>query len=117
MSNFQIGIERESGGVVSYKIDAVIINGLYLTFDFDKVNENCSNFDIETEIPDLDRIFTTFSKREELVILTLILDEENQVQYLIGNDLNLGELSHISEDELPQNFKKLILNGFSMICV
>tara|TARA_R110002049_G_scaffold250486_2_gene424845 strand:- start:496 stop:864 length:369 start_codon:yes stop_codon:yes gene_type:complete len=110
----EIGIERDNGKVVGYKIDGEIINGLYITLEFDKVNENCSNFGIQIETPKDGIIAQKLSKRDNLCIVTLKIDKENQVQYLVGNDMSLIELNSMPEDQMPAEFRNMITQAYEM---
>lgn len=47
----EIGIEKDSGKYIGYKIDGEIINGLYQTLDSEKIADNCKNFDIKIDNP------------------------------------------------------------------
>ncbi|WP_100616407.1 hypothetical protein [Confluentibacter citreus] len=110
----EIGIEKDNGKVIGYKIDGEIINGLYITLEFDKVTENCTNFGIQVEIPKDGIIAQKLSKRNNLCIVTLIIDKENQVQYLVGNDMNLTELNSMPENHMPSEFRNIIAQAYEM---
>ena len=110
----EIGIERDNGKVVGYKIDGEIINELQITIEFDKVNENCSNFGIQIETPKDGIIAQKLSKRGNLCVVTLKIDKENQVQYLVGNDMSLIELNSMPEDQMPAEFRNMITQAYEM---
>ena len=110
----KIGIEKENGEVDDYEIDGEIINGLYITLEFDKVNENCKNFEIQLETPEDGTVANKLSKRNNLCIVTLKIDNENQVQYLIGDDMDLIELNSIPENQMPIEFKELITEAYGL---
>ena len=110
----KIGIETDNGKVTGYEIDGEIINGLYQTIDFKKVEDNCKNFGIEIETPKDGVIASKLSKRENLCIITLKVDKENQVQYLVGNDMNLIELNCIPSEQMPSDLREVITQGYEL---
>lgn len=110
----EIGIERDNGKVIGYKIDGEIINGLYITLEFDKVTDNCVNFGIQVETPKDGIIAQKLSKRDNLCIVTLKIDKENQVQYLVGNDMSLIELNSMPENQMPAEFRNMITQAYEM---
>ena len=114
MEDLQLGIENDSGKIIGYKIDGTIVDGLYATFDFDKVNDNINNFDIEVENPAENMLVQKMSKREEMCIITIRFNENQQVQYIVCPDLNIKDLNKIPEKEMPQEFKNMILEGFEI---
>jgi len=110
----EVGIQRDNGKVVGYKIDGEIINGLYITLEFDKVNDNCKNFGIQIENPKDGMVAQKLSKRDDLCIVTMRFDKENQVQYLVGNDMNLIELNCLPEEQMPTDFRNSISQAYEM---
>lgn len=112
--DLKIGIERDNGKIIGYRIDGEVINGLYITLDIEKINENCENFEIEIGNPKKGVIRHKLSKRDNLCILTIRFDKENQVQYLVGNDMDLIELNCIPEDNLPSDIKEMINEAFEI---
>lgn len=114
MEDLQLGIENESGEIIGYKIDETIVDGLYATFDFDKINENIKNFEIEVENPSENMLVQKMSKREEMCIITILFTENEQVQYIVCPDLNVPDLNEMSENEMPQEFKNMILEGYEI---
>jgi len=110
----EIGIERDNGKIANYKVDGEIINGLYQTIDFKKVEDNCKNFGIEIETPKDGVIASKLSKREKLCIVTFKIDKENQVQYLVGNDMNLIELNCIPSEQMPSDLREVITQGYEL---
>jgi predicted transcriptional regulator len=111
MENLQIGIERDNKQVVGYNINSEIINGLYSTTEKLKVEENIKNFDIIIEKQE-DIVATKMSKRDNVVIITILIDDENKSQYLIGKDLNLDEFKNLNE--FPSQLKPLILEAYNL---
>jgi hypothetical protein len=115
MEELIIGIEGDNGNIIDYLIDGIVIDGLYFTADFKRVTANCKNFDIEIEEPKSENIVSTkVSKRDNISILTLKFDSENQVQYLIGNDMKPNKLCSIPEEELSTDFKDMIMQAYNM---
>jgi hypothetical protein len=109
-----IGIETGNGKVIRYEIDEEVINGLYQTLDFKKVGDNCKNFDIEIDTPKDGVIASKLSKRENLCIITMKIDEENQVQYLVGNNMSLIELNRIPSNKMSSELRDIITQGYEL---
>ena len=110
----EIRIERDNGKYVGYKIDGEIINGLYQTVELDKIADNCKNFDIKVENPKNGMVASKMSKRDNLCILTMKFDEGNQVQFLVGNDLNLIELNCIPTEQMPTDLREVIIQAYEL---
>ena len=110
----EIGIERDNGKYVGYKIDGEIINGLYQTVELDKIADNCKNFDIKVEKPKNGMVASKMLKRDNLCILTIKFDEKNQVQFLVGNDLNLIELNCIPTEQMPTDLREMITQAYEL---
>lgn len=111
MQNLKIGIERDNGSTMGYNIDAEIINGLYSTTDNKKVNDNIQNFNIEIEQIS-NGVAQKLSKRNNVVIVTILIDELNKFQYLVRKDMNLDELN--KSNEIPQDLKSVIKKAFEL---
>ena len=110
----EIGIERDNGKHVGYKIDGEIINGLYQTIEIEKITDNCTNFDIKVDNPKDGMVASKMSKRDNLCILTMKFDKENQVQFLVGNDLNLIELNSIPTEQMPTDLREMITQAYEL---
>ena len=110
----EIGIERDNGKYIGYKIDGEIINGLYQTVDNGKISDNCKNFDIYVENPKENSITTKMSKRDNLCIVTIKFDAKNKVQYLVGNDLDLIELNSIPAEHMPAELRERITQAYEV---
>lgn len=41
-------------------------------------------------------------------------DEKNQVQFLVGNDLNLIELNSIPTEQMPTDLKEMITHAYEL---
>jgi len=111
MENLQIGIEIDNGQMVGYNIDSEIMNGLYSTTEKLKVEENIQNFNIIIEKQG-DNVATKMSKRDNVVIITIVIDDENKLQYLVGKDLNIDEIK--SSNDFPSELKPLILDAYNL---
>lgn len=110
----EIGIETNKGQIEGYKIDGEIIDGLYSTTNTGKVNSNCKVFGIQIEAPNEGAITYNFSKMNNLCVLTMKIDEENIIQYLIGVDMSLPELNHIPDNEMPHDLRNKIIEAHSL---
>lgn len=110
MKNYQIGIENDFGKYNVFNIDIAILNGLYVTYDWNKVNDNCKTFKIQ--INETQKVKT--SKRDKILILTIKRDAQNQIQFLVGHDLNLKELQLLPQKILHKEFKKIIKEAFKL---
>ena len=111
MENKKLGIELNKGEITDFLFDNYIIDGLFLTFESEKVNKNCRSFAISVEKPKEEKTMTTtISKIQDIVIITFHIDNENQSQYFIGKDLSIKELNEI---EIYDKF--LITEAFTMI--
>ena len=110
----EIGIETNKGKIEGYKIDGEIIDGLYSTTNTEKVNSNCKIFGIQIEAPKEGVITYNFSKMDNLCVLTMKIDEENIIQYLIGVDMSLPELNHIPDNEMPSDLRNKIIEAHSL---
>jgi hypothetical protein len=111
MENLQIGIEIDNGQMVGYNIDSEIMNGLYSTTEKLKVEENIQNFNIIIEKQG-DSVATKMSKRDNVVIITIVIDDENKLQYLVGKDLNIDDIK--SSNDFPSELKPLILDAYNL---
>lgn len=112
MNNLKIGVVGDNGSIIDFNIDADIINGLYSTTDNKKVEENIQNFDIQIESLE-NGIARKMSKRNDVVIITVLIDNENKYQYLVVKDINLDELD--KTDEIPLQLKPLIKDAYNLI--
>ncbi len=110
----KIGIERDNGKTVGYKIDYEIINGLYQTVELEKIMDNCANFDIKVHNPKNGMVALKMSKQDNVCIMTMKYDEENLNQYLIGSDLNLIELNHLSSEQMSTDLREWITQAYEL---
>lgn len=111
MQTLKIGLKNNEGKTIGFLTDREIIDNLYITFDIDKVKENYFKFHINYLKSDKKGIKTHFFKKNKMVILSIKLDNENHVQYLIEDHLNIDELLNVPENVIPYEFKKLIANA------
>ena len=109
--NLKLGIELDNGEINDFLFDNFIINGLFFTAESVKVSENSENFKIKIEKPTRENQMTTnIAKRQNVVIVTFYVDNENQSQYLVAEDLNIIELNQTDIVD-----KHLIKEAFSLI--
>lgn len=111
MQESKISIERDNVSTIDYNMDYKIINGLYTTTDNKKVSENIKNFNIEIEQIS-NGVAQKLSKRNQVVIVTILIDELNKFQYLVRKDMNLDELE--KTNEMPSGIKLLIKDAFDL---
>lgn len=111
MHDLKIGIVRDNGSTSEYSIDSEIINGLYSTTDNKKVIENIKNFNIAIEqIPNV--VAQEISKINDVVIITILIDEFNKFQYLVGKDMSIDQLE--KSNEIPLQVKPLIKDAYNL---
>lgn len=111
MNNLKIGIAGDNGSIIDFNIDTDIINGLYSTTNNRKVEENIQNFNIQIESLE-NGIARKMSKRNDVVIITILIDDENKYQYLVVKDMNLDELD--KSNEIPLQLKPLIKEAYNL---
>lgn len=111
MQTLKIGFKNNEGEITGFLTDREIIENLYITFDIDKVRENYFKFHINYQNDDKKGMKTQFFKQNEMVVLSIKLDHDNHVQYLIEEGLNIDDLLNIPENIIPYEFKKLIANA------
>lgn len=111
MKKPQIAIEADNGSTLSYNIDSEIMNGLYSTTELNKVQENIQKFNIQIEEID-NQVATKMSKRNSVVIVTILIDNENMLQYLISKDLNIDKFKNFKE--FPAQIKPLIIDAYKL---
>jgi hypothetical protein len=108
-------IEIDDRKHIGYKIDHEIINGLYQTFELEKIIDNCKNFEIQVKSPENVMFNSKMTRINNRCILTMIFDAENQVQFLVGNDMSLVELNSIPFELLPIIFRETITKAYKLI--
>lgn len=109
MDDLQIGLSDDNGEIKGYRIDSEIIEGLYITVTPDKIKRNCKEFDVV-----LQGEGSKISKRNNVSIFTLEIDEENQLQYLVGEDMDVKKLKSLDNKQLPEELKSGILHAFEL---
>ncbi|NHN26919.1 hypothetical protein FIA58_014640 [Flavobacterium jejuense] len=111
MKVLKIYITNESDKLIAFLVDREIIDDLYITFDLTKVLENYTNFNINYE--ELINLETTkqFFYKNEVLILSIKLDDDNHVQFLIEKNISLQHLKKVPENVIPKQFKKIISNA------
>lgn len=113
MENLKIGLERDNGKILGYNVDVEVINGLYLTYDNQKIHENISNFNIDIEVVP-NQTATKISKRDRVSIVSMFFDEERKFQYLVGADLNLNEFENLDRKLMPEEVRELIREAYRL---
>jgi len=108
MEDRQIGITGDNGELKGYRIDSEVITGLYITVTPEKIRSNCEDFNIV--VGESSKI----SKRDNVSIFTINIDETNQLQYLVGDDLNVEELEELTPRQMSQELKEGILQSFEL---
>ena len=111
----EIGIEIDNGKHIGYKIDTEIIKGLYQTFEFEKIIDNCKSFDINVEIPKNEMVNSKMSKRNNICVLTMIFDKDNGIQFLVGSDMSSLQLNSLTSEQLPTELKETIFKAYELI--
>lgn len=107
MKTLKMGIKNTFGKTIGYKIDREIIDGLFITFDLRKIKDNYENFDIQFQ-NQLDVYKSNMSIRENVAILSIEIDEDNHVQYLLDHNLSFKKLYEVADNEIPYFFKHKI---------
>ena len=111
MQTLKIGLTNKEGKIISFLTDREVIEKLYITFDSNKVRENYFKFHIKFPRGKNKEIKTHSFKENNQIVLSIKLDNENHVQYLIEKGLDLEELLDVPENVIPFKFKKLIANA------
>lgn len=110
MQALKIGLTTKEGKIIGFLTDREIIENLYITFDINKVRENYFKFHINHPRTDKKEIKMHTLKHNDILILSIKLDSDNHVQYLIEKGLDMDELLNVPENVIPFKFKKLIAN-------
>jgi hypothetical protein len=101
MEDLIIGIENDNGVLTKFYFDGFIIDGFFIVIDPKKVLKNRNNFNLSVQCTNtVSQLSTNISIQGNVGIITFYVDDENQSQYLIGNDLNLIELDRMAEAEI-----------------
>lgn len=99
---------KNNGKTIGFKIDREIIEGLYITFDLDKVTDNYNNFNIKYDSPIQNEIAIKGYNKKNVIILNFKLDNDNHVQYIIGKNMCIKEFNKIADNIVPSYFKDKI---------
>ena len=92
-----------------------ILNGLLYSDDLEQIQHNIDVFAIEfDENISKKGTVSNVSKRDSFAVITLEFNEKSKAQYLISNALDLKKVNNISEQIIPQPFKKLIQQAYEM---
>jgi len=113
MDNSKIDLKNEHGEIVGYHSGQKILDGLYLTMDKDKINDNLKNFDIDFEVvPNQVAINTT--KRDTMAIVSIVVSEDRKYQYLVGSNLNLEEFEKLDQSQMPEMIKGQVREAYQL---
>lgn len=92
-----------------------ILKGLIYSDDLEHIQHNIDVFAIEfDETLSKKGTMSNVSKRGSFAVITLEFNEKSKAQYLISNVLDLNKVTKISEQIIPQPFKKLIQQAYEM---
>lgn len=112
MRNLKINILNEEGKLIGFFIDREILSGLYIAFDLSKVVQNYQNFKIHYNTENNKEMINIISNIDEIIIISVKIDTDNHVQFLIEESLSLKELRKIPENIIPQEFRKIIRSAY-----
>lgn len=112
MRDLKINILNEEEKLIGFLIDREILSGLYITFDLIKVEKNYQNFNIDYHSKNEQGLFSVIKNIDEITILSVKLDNENHVQFIIDTNLSLKELKRTQENIIPLQFKRLIRTAY-----
>ncbi|WP_130734551.1 hypothetical protein [Flavobacterium sp. J27] len=116
MGNLKINILNDEGKMTGFLIDREILSGLYITFDFSKVEQNYERFNINYKNPKENQMNSVTHNMDEITIVSTQLDADNHVQFLIEENLSLKKLRRVPENIIPLEFKKMIRNAYKKYC-
>jgi len=116
MRNLKINIQNEEGKLIGFQVDREIMNGLYITFDFLKVEKNYQNFNIDYQKSNVSEINKIILNIDDVTIVSTKLDADNHVQFLIEENLSLKKLKKVPENVIPLEFKKIIRSAYRAYC-
>ena len=108
MQTLKIDLTDKEGKIIGFLTDREIIDNLYITFDVNKVEENYLKFHINYQNCDEKGVKTHFFKQNNTVILSIQLDSDNHVQYVIEESFNINNLVAVPDNIVPYEFKKQI---------
>lgn len=114
MEKLELGVENDNGDIVNFKVDGIIINGLYETVELKKVRENIDNFEIDVNYEYSSGIKWYLSKRDRVVIVSMVVDDKNMAQYLVGDDMDPMELLSLDENEIVIEDKPKLLEAYEL---
>lgn len=108
MQNLKINLINDEGKLIGFCVDREIMNGLYITFDYTKVEKNYIHFNINYNQPQTFQWISSSIKVDDMIIASIKVDADNHVQYLIEENMSLKKLKKIPENIIPLEFKKII---------
>ncbi|NHN27831.1 hypothetical protein FIA58_019305 [Flavobacterium jejuense] len=112
MRNLKINILNEEGKLIGFQVDREIMNGLYITFDFTKVEKNYQNFKVDYKEPKESEFASVTLNMDDITILSTKLDADNHVQFVIEENMSLKKLRKVPENVIPMDFKKTIRTAY-----
>lgn len=93
----------------NYIADMKIIKGLFITIDPQKIKRNCEYFEI-----DMSNCPAKFSKRNNISILTLTIENNQFIQFQVKWNLNIKELNKLDNDFINIEIKLMILEAYKL---
>lgn len=87
---------------------------MYITTDIQKLITNCKTLGITVDTPREGSMSQRISVFRTLAVLTCKVDDQNQVQYLIGDDILLPQLDSIPKNHMPEDIKTRIVQAYQM---
>jgi len=115
MKNLIIGIKGDRGEIIEFLTDNLVVKGLFTTIDTQKINENCKKLNIRIDFNESENgIKKNITKRGNISIITQKFDDQNQIQYLVSDDLDLNLIDLIPTNQLDADLKRMILQAFEL---
>lgn len=93
----------------NYLTDMKIIKGLFITLDPEKIKRNCEYFEI-----DMSNSPSKFSKRNNISILTLGIENNQFIQFQVKWNLNIKDLKKLDNDFISNDLKFMILEAYKL---
>lgn len=112
MRDLKINILNDEGKLIGFFVDREITNGLYIAFDLRKVVKNYQNFKIHYNTEKNHTMICAISSIDENIIVSIKIDDENHVQFVVDDTLSLKELRKIPENIIPVEFRKIIRSAY-----
>lgn len=110
----ELKIKDEEGKSVIYQADKKIVEGLYLTFDAQKVEANAKALSIHLN-KTAEGVQTVIKALKKVSVVTIVVNKNTKFQYFVGGDLDLKGLIKVPETEMPNNLKEVVLKAYHLI--